>query len=383
MIRHFFVLFLGVCIAACSSNGSSGNEEQHGGSARLVLGRLQIPLFDSVTVHVYAEDMENMRISANSVSENIKIDGIPLGEYRKFEVKVYADKGKEVLKGEATTNIVANQTASILIPLTALYGFLRLEIPLGLANSENIHSGTLFLDSRQFQMQIETGKGIFNTGALPINQTFNLRIELKDQNDKVLFYGEKSVKISAIRQTEIVPLYSTMGSITLELETSALEPLQILAVLPTSKTRTPQHYGDLFFTEFRTSPDSYEYMEIYNATLDTLELSNCRVAKTRTSSEGQSRFSISKYLAFPPMEFLLLGRELVEDADFNYTKFILTDDGQTIIFFCDDLVIDSLVTNQFPLKTRRIHLPISNFMYRDKESSWCAGFSPKQDAECP
>jgi len=383
MIRQFYVLFLAACFAACSNGGSSGNEEQHGGSARLVLGRLQVPLFDSISVHVSAENMEKMRISANSVSDNLKIDGIPLGETRKFEVKVYADKGKEVLNGEATANIVANQIPSIPISLKPLLGFLRLEIPLGLANSENIRSGTLFLDSLQFQMQIETGKGIFSTGALPLNQTFKLRIELRDPNGTILFRGEKDVKISALQQTETMQLYSTMGSIVLELEASAIEPLQILAILPKSKTRTPQYYGDLFFTEFRTSPTDYEYMEIYNATLDTLELSNCLISKGR----NQKGLYISEYLTVPPMEFFLLGRESVENADFTYYDFGLTDDGQPIGIFCYNQVIDSLATkeadNPFPLKTKRMHLPLANFMYRDIGTSWCAGFSPGLDAVCP
>jgi len=398
MIRHFCVLLLAACsmwaamvtllIAACSSVSSGINDELHGGSAKLVLGRLQVPLFDSVSVHVSAEDMENIRISANSVNDNLKIDGIPLGEYRLFVVKVYADKGKEVLRGETTANIVANQTVSIPISLTALFGFLRMEIPLGLANSENIHSGTLFLDSLQFQMQIEIGKGIFSTGALPLNQTFNLRIELRDPSGKILFRGEKNVKISTLQQTETMQLYSTMGSIVLEFEASTIEPLQILAVLPKSKTRAPQYYGDLFFTEFRTSPDDYEYMEIYNATLDTMSLSYCRIAQSRGSTAITTKLDMPENLIVPPMDFIILGRDSIENADYNYKKFVLTDGGQTLGLFCDDLVIDSLSTketnNRFPIiKGLSTQLPLSNFMNRSIGKSWCSGFSPKQDAECP
>jgi hypothetical protein len=57
------------------------------------------------------------------MNADIKIDGIPFGENRKFEVKIYADYGKEVLKGEATANIIAGQTITIPISLTTLFGF--------------------------------------------------------------------------------------------------------------------------------------------------------------------------------------------------------------------------------------------------------------------
>ncbi|MCL2283420.1 MAG: hypothetical protein FWC26_08910 [Fibromonadales bacterium] len=392
MIRHFCVLFFAACglwtamvtlfFAACSGGGSSGGEEQHGGSAKLMLGRLQIPLFDSISVHVSAANMENMHLSAKSESDNLKIDGIPLGENRKFEVKVYADKGKQILKGEATADIAVNKTVSIPIALTALYGFLRLEIPLGLANSENIHSGTLFLDSLQLQMQIENGKGIFNTGALPLNQTFALRIELKDSNGSILFFGEKQIKVSAIQQVETMQLHSTKGSAILELEASSIEPLQILAILPKSKSRVPENYGDLFFTEIfadpKTNGEPFEYMEIYNATLDTLELSECRI----------SQLKMPEGLILPPMEFLFFGRDSVENTDFAYESFALTNNGFIISFYCGNSLIDSLSTkdtdNPFPIaRGKAMQLPLSNFMNRNSGNSWCFGFSPKQDASCP
>jgi len=392
MIRHFCVLLFVASImwtatvtlflAACSSSSSGANEEQRGGSAKLVLGRLQVPLFDSISVHVSAADMENIHISANSVNENLKIDGIPLGENRKFEVKVYADNGKQVLNGEASTDIAAGQTVTLPISLTPLSGFLRLEIPLGLANNENIHSGTLSLDTLKFQMQIENGKGIFSTGALPLNRIFTLKLELKDPKGSVLFFGEKQIKLSSLQQTETMPLQSTRGSAVLELEASSIEALQILAVLPQSKTRTPQYYGDLFFTEIYADPkvngEPFEYMEVYNATLDTLELGLCQI----------SQLKMPENLILPPMEFLFFGQDSVENADFKYKGFNLTNNGFNISFSCGNQVIDSLSTKQtgnpFPsARGKAIHLPLSNYMNRDKGSSWCFGFSPKQNAYCP
>ncbi|MCL2207806.1 MAG: hypothetical protein FWB90_06915 [Fibromonadales bacterium] len=394
MIRHFCVLFFAAStlwtavvtlfLAACSSGGGSiGHEEQRGGSAKLVLGRLQVPLFDSISVHVSAANMENIHISANSVNENLKIDGIPLGENRKFEVKVYADNGKPVLSGEASADISAGQTVTLPISLTPLSGFLRLEIPLGLANSENIHSGTLSLDSLNFQMQIENGKGIFSTGALPLNLAFTLKLELKDPKGSVLFFGEKQIKLSALQQTETMQLQSNRGSAVLELEASSIEPLQILAILPKSQTRTPQYYGDLFFTEIyadpKTNGEPFEYMEVYNATLDTLELGLCQI----------SQLKMPEGLILPPMEFLFFGQDSVENTDFKYKGLNLTNTGFKISFSCGNQVIDSLSTtknadNPFPIsRGKAMQLPLSNFKNRDKGSSWCFGFSPKQDAYCP
>jgi len=392
MLRSFCILCIVACIAACSH--VDGNKWQpENGVVNLFLGKLQIPLFDSISIHVSAEDMESIYISANSIKDNIKIDGIPLGESRKFEVKVYADYGKLVQKGDATTDLNANQMLTIPITLKPLAGFLRLEIPLGLPNNTDIHSGTLFLDALEFQMQIENGKGIFSTGALPLNQTLTLSLELKNIKGEVLFTGQKQISLSSILQDETMQLQSTRGSVILELEASYDGPTQISAVLPNSVSRKPENYGDLFFTELFINPKvkgtDFEYMEIYNATLDTLELSHCRIAQSRgNTTVGKNRLNMPDSLILPPMEFLFFGRDSVENTDFNYQDFELVNTKQSLGFFCGNLAVDSLyyseeIDNPFPMALgKAMQLPLSNFAERTTGASWCFGFSPKMDASC-
>jgi hypothetical protein len=377
---------------SCSSGGgkSDGNEEN--ASVSLFLGKLQVPSFDSISVRVSAANMESIRVSVNSIKDNIKIDGIPIGESRKFEVTIYADYGKAVQKGEAVADIYANQTITIPISLTALYGFIKIEVPLGIANNTGINSGKLIIGNLEFSMQIENGKGIFNTTALPLNQLLMLRIDLKNINGETIFIGQKEITLSAILQTETMQLQSTRGSVVLELNANSDRPSQILAILPISVSRKPENYGDLFFTEIFANPktygDDFEYMEIYNATLDTLELSWCRIAKTITSTKDAERLDMPEELILPPMEFLYFGRDSTLNADFNYTDFVLTNVGQSLGFFCGNNIIDTLRfsangENPFPLAQKKaMQLPISNFATRTSGSSWCYGFSPKEDANC-
>jgi len=391
MFRFFGISLAAICITACSHGG--GDNGQLGDSGvSLFLGRLQVPLFDSISVNVSGADMANIHISTNSIKDNIKIDGIPLGENREFAVKVYADQGKLVQEGKATADLNSNQTVTIPISLKALAGFLRLEIPLGLLNNTDVHSGTLFLNSLEFKMQIENGKGVFNTGALPLNQIFALNLELKNLKGEIIFTGQKQITLSAILQTETMQLQSTKGSAILELEANYNKPVQILAMLPLSTSRKPENYGDLFFTEIfadpKTNGDGFEYLEIYNATLDTLELSSCRIATNRNTNAATTRLDMPENLILPPMEFLFFGRDSVENADFNYEKFGLGNTAQSLGFFCGNSVIDSLYystkeENPFPMaKGKAMQLPLSNFANRAIGASWCFGSSPRQDAFC-
>jgi hypothetical protein len=166
-------------------------------------------------------------------------------------------------------------------------------------------------------------------------------------------------------------------------------------MLPISVSRQPENYGDLFFTEIFADPKSgngyeyFQYLEIYNATLDTLELSECRVAREATTDSKTYHFKKPEDIILLPMEFLYFGRDSVADADFNYAGLVLVKTGQSLGFFCGDIIIDTLdfsakSGNQFTIvQGKAMQLPLPNFANRTSGSSWCSGLSPKQDAQCP
>jgi hypothetical protein len=384
---------IGLFVVACTGGGGGGGGgEQAAGIVKLFLGKLQVPMFDSISVNVSAADMASIHISKNSLDDNLKIEGIPQGENRTFEVKIYADNGKLAQKGEAIADIKADENITIPIIMDALVGFLRIEIPLGFTNNTGVHSGKLFLENMEFDMKFENGKGVFNTNALPLDKLL-LKIKLYDKNGEPLFSGEKEITLYMISQNETIQLKSEKGSATLELEASINELTQILAMLPISISRPPQNYGELFFTEIfaypKTSGQDFEYMEIYNSTLDTLLLSSCRVAENEGSSTSTKRLNMPSNLRVPPMEYLFFGRDSVAGADFNYKSFHLLVAGQSLGFFCGDLVIDTLTfsakgDNPFPLEIGKVmQLPLENYKNRTLGSSWCFGFSPREDAICP
>ncbi|MDR0516232.1 MAG: hypothetical protein LBH25_04230 [Fibromonadaceae bacterium] len=393
MLKHFCVLSVVCIFLACSESGNKGQNED--GAIKLFLGKLEVPMFDSISVRISASDMSDIHISERNIKDNLKIDGVPYGENREFEVKIYADSGKLVQKGEASADLIVGETHIIPISLVALAGFLRLEVPLGIPNNTGIHSGKLFLGNLQYNMKFETGKGVFSTNSMSLDEVFEIEIELYDSKGEVLFIGNKTLSLSSIVQTETIQLQSTKGQVILELQASSDKPSQVLAMLPESSYgyRKPENFGDLFFTEIfaypKTSGQDFEYMEIYNITLDTLLLSGCRIAENETSSTTTKRLNMPKNLILPPMEYLFFGRDSVVGADFNYKTFHLLTTGQSLGFFCEDLVIDTIAfyakgENLFPLeKGRAMQLPLANYQNRTQGSSWCFGSSPKSDAMCP
>jgi len=358
----------------------------------LFLGKMQVPLFDSICVDVSGAGMVNIHISQKSLGDNIKIDGIPFGENRKFTVKVYADGGKLVQKGEAVANINPNESPTIPITLEDLFGFLNMEIPLGFTNNTGVYSGKLLLGNIVYEMKFENGKGVFNTRALPLNEKLHLRIELYDKDKSLLFEGEDDVTLNSISQNKTMQLRSSKGSVTLEVTTSSDGPKQIVVTLPDSAhgKRAPQSYGDIFFTEIYASPastedDYFQYMELYNSTSDTLQLlsKNCRIMRT----DNSAKHDITD-LTIPPMSYAIVGRSKVLDKDYSCGSFALLKTEMKLGLFCGDAAIDTLTysnkgDNKFPLeKGIAMQLPLANYKTRALGSSWCLGSSPRKEALC-
>jgi hypothetical protein len=380
-------------VLACSkSDGESHNED---GSIKLFLGKLDVPMFDSISVHISAPDMNDIHISEISIRDNLKIDGIPYGENRQFEVEIYADSGKLVLRGDAAADIVQGETPLIPIALTALAGFLRLEVPLGIPNNTGIHSGIMSINGLEYRMKFEDGKGFFITNSLDLEEDFEIRVELYDSKGEILFQGDETIFISSFMQTATIKLYLTKGSAILELQAASEGQIQILAVLPADafgSARTPKNFGDLFFTEIFADPaegNDYQYMELYNPTFDTLQLKNCRIARNIGLVDGSgNRIKIDKDLILPPINYIILGRKDVDNANYSYGTYNLLKTSQSLGFFCGDFTIDSLTysksgDNIFPLaKGKAMQLPLANYKTRTRGSSWCFGASPGTDAIC-
>jgi len=393
MFKCLCILFTTACILACSHVSGDKEQQPESSGVNLFLGKLQVPLFDSISVDVSAADMVAIHISRNSLGENINIEGIPEGENRKFKVKVYADAGVLVQEGEATADIKAGEGTVIPITLNALFGFLKLEIPLGFTNNTGVSSGKLFVANMEFDMKFENGKGVFNTRSLPLNRELSIEIELYDDEKNLLFVGDKKITLNSISQNETIQLRSIKGLVILELTAKSDGPMQILAMLPPSAfgKRTPKNYGDIFFTEIYANPasiedDYFQYMELYNSTSDTLQLlsKQCRLVRM----DNGTKHDITD-LTIPPMSYAIIGRSKALNKDYSCGSFALLKTEMSLGLFCGDLAIDTLTYstknkgNLFPVeKGTAMQLPLENYKTRTLGSSWCLGFSPRQDALC-
>lgn len=385
------VLFLlATWLQSCGGDGGGGAVLPTRCEARILLGKESVPLFDSLVVLVSSSDMTSMHFLFSDLQEELKLTDLPPGTDRTFKVQVFADGGQMVQQGEVVSDLPSGEPVTLNMVLLALAGFLRIEVPLGFDNSAGIVAGSMVLKSsgqpdKTYVLQIVDGKGFFLTGALPLNTDFMLQIDLIDTGNVILFNGTRSLRLASLLQNESLALKSTRGEANLVLTLASGEPMQILASLPVAQLRVPVKEHEVLFTELfpypKTSGDDYEFMELYNTTLDTLDLSGCIIGKTRTSSGATAALSMPTGTLLAPMAYWVLGRDSVSFAQYRYTSFVLSNSGQSLLLHCAGLVLDSLtyalpsdLVNPFPLVAgASMQLPLRNWQSRALGASWCAG----------
>ncbi len=400
-------------LVACGRSGSDAQaSDELGYAVGIVLGRNQVPLFDSLVVRVGGPNMDERRyIYTGSIPELLALDSIPPGEDRIFNLQVYAGGGVLVQSGEATATVAAGSELRIPIVLKALKGFLQVSVKLGLANTLGVCAGTMQMQGAsqdlRFPMTVSQGVGLFQSIPVELDSTWQVSVTLWDCGNSQLFQGSRVIVLSSLNNNAVFELGDARSQVILEATFATLSPVQVPALLSASRTRAPQSQGEAFFTEImanpKTSGDDYEYLELYNATLDTLDMGGCAIARSRSTTGTTTNLPLPAGMKLPPMEYLVVGRDSVPVAEWHYNSFVLTNSAQSLVLHCNGLLLDSLyytmatdTLNPFPnVVAHSMQLPISAWQNRQNGHSWCAGQdsiifgnlwlkgSPGWAAQCP
>ena len=155
-------------------------------------------------------------------------------------------------------------------------------------------------------------------------------------------------------------------------------------ILAGSRRRVPQSAHDLLILELlpnpKTSGDDWEYTEVFNATLDTLVLDSCKLAKSRTSTTGSTATNLLG-CAVMPGQFAIIGRDSVGLRNCSAGSFTLANTSQSVVLACGNLLVDSIAYNSptdslnpFPVQVgKSLEIPLAHYSQRSNGAAWCAG----------
>lgn len=385
----FTAAFLGACSQENGTADRPNSSEVGGARLHLNIAKSQVPLSDSLVIDLVGPDTFHVVLPGDSAKFDKTLDP---GDWN-FYAKFYAN-GILVQRGEALAKLAADDDKTVSIEMKAVAGFLSVQIPLGLGNPLDIARGTLLVDGdKDYDFQIGEQTATAATGLLELGKTYTVHVYLYSKSGEILFQTSSEVTIDGENFAVDWKLSSLRADVSFEIVVDSLRTLSATGHLP-SKLRTPKS-GDLLITEFLTGTKC-GFVEIYNPNLDTLDLSDCNLWATTSSSLKQVTESLVD-VKMTPSSYLVFGKDSCEGRDVAATLSMPGTKG-SIVFRCEENVaidslfytkegVDSLGIAAFPIasssKALSVQLPIQNYKTKDQGDSWCSGeYSLHADASC-
>ena len=358
-------------------------------SVKLSLKYKAPPLLDSLVLDCYGTDTLHYVHSVDDAS--FSMDLFP-GDNWKFKAKIYAN-GALMQKGELETKLTAGTAVNLSIQMHPVVGFVYVEVPLGLKNETGVTSGKMTLssgnDRYEIPMETTTEGIVFKSGMLPLGREYNVVITLSNSDGADIYKVSDKFTLSEDSPVPDLTLNSLRSKVAVSIEPADERHIEITVPLKAGY-RSPRS-EDLLITEFFVSPDSkdstqYEFVELYNGTIDTLILDDCSLG---VLSSGSMRYVPLTTSEIAPQQVLVLGDAKSENVA---PPHIYTDGWTTlvgtkssIVLKCNGETMDSLYystspdsvhTNVVPISTKNgisTQLNIEYWKSRSDSTAWCLG----------
>jgi hypothetical protein len=377
-------------LAACSRD--SGGEsvayvESNSAKVLLNLDYSEVPLMDSLVLDCYGAD--TLHLVKGPDQQQLELDLFP-HQHWVFSAKLYAN-GNLMQKGEVEAKLEAGKTTEVSLKMHALAGFIYLRIPLGFGNPANIAYGQMELRSADslhtYLMEMDGSDGVFHTDLLPLETAYTLKITLYDSQDNSIYQVEDSLFLSQDTPVPSLELKSLRGKVQLSLDFSSEVNLEAVLHLPAGR-RAPNK-NELIVSEFFSAPlksdsSQYEFIEIYNGSIDTLLLDGCTIG---TGSTGSKAWEITASEIVPGAVLVFGDSSANTPNEFRNTATWgdLTNTKSSIVLQCGGTILDSLFYSNAdslqavpnystPTKNpQSSHLDLSQWENRSDGSAWSLG----------
>lgn len=333
----------------CGSESVQSNDVSSDGATASVALKLEYastPLLDSLVLDCYGADTLHYVHSTDDASFGLEL--FP-NDHWNFKAKIYAN-GTLMQVGEVETKLEAGTTVNLNIQMHAIVGFVYIDIPLGLHNEAGIKSGEMVLTSKSgtqtIPMEFSASKGVFKSGSLKLGETYDISIALLDSEGKKIYELTDKFDLTEDSPVPNLQLKSLRSQVALAIQAAADKNIEMSLPLPAGYRKPKAE--EILITEYFSAPSTndttqYEFVEIYNGSLDTLILDDCSLGITSSSSTKHIPLTVSE---IAPSQVLVLGNPNSKNTP---PLFVNTDGwvdmanskGQ-VILKCDGITLDSL-----------------------------------------
>ncbi|MCQ2100920.1 MAG: lamin tail domain-containing protein [Fibrobacter sp.] len=329
-----------------STNNQLSSVDVEKTSVSLRFSYTETPLVDSLVLDCLGPD--TLHLIHAPGNPDFSLDLFP-SDHWSFKAKIYAN-GDLLQMGELEAKLSAGAAVNLSIQMHAIVGFVYIEVPLGLNNSAGVTRGTMTLtsdkDSYTIPMTQTATAGIFKSGMLKLGANYDVEITLFGEDGKGIYKLKDKFLLTEDSPVPNLTLNSLRSQVSLMVNFAPEKNVELTLPLPAGY-RKPRA-NELLITEVMAAPDNkdttqYEFVEIYNGSLDTLILDDCAIGLTSSSSTKFIPLTVSE---IPPNEILVLGNPNSQ----NTPALHIGTDGWNdmgnskgfVILKCDDITLDSL-----------------------------------------
>ncbi|MCQ2090674.1 MAG: lamin tail domain-containing protein [Fibrobacter sp.] len=347
-----------VCATAfwnCGNDSAQSNNNIVDGNTASVALKLEYanaPLLDSLVLDCYGADTLHLVHGADDA--NFGLELFP-NDHWNFKAKIYAN-GNLMQVGELETKLEAGTAVNLSIQMHAIVGFVYIDIPLGLHNEAGIKSGVMKLttDGEEYTIPMEftANSGVFKSGSLKLGKTYDISIALMDSEGQKIYELSDSFDLTEDSPIPNLKLKSLRSQVALAIQAAAEKNLELSLPLPAGYRKPKAE--EILITEYFSAPSTndttqYEFVEIYNGSLDTLILDDCSLGITSSTSTKHFPLTVSE---IAPSQVLVLGNPNSKNTPPLYVN---TDGWQDmgnskgqVILKCDGVTLDSLYYSSAP-----------------------------------
>lgn len=350
------------------------------------------PQIDSLVIDGIGAD--TLHLKGTAEKPYFDVDVFP-GDWN-FQARLYAN-GSLMQTGEVSAKLEAGSSRDLSIQMHALAGFIYVEIPLGFGNPTGIASGKLALNNGTetftYPMEMAGSTAVFRSAMLPLDTDYSFTLSLMDSSGVEIYRTEDNFHLDENTPVPNLQIKSLRAKISLAIKLAEEVKMEFNLALPAGSRRPS--VGDMIITEVFSAPNSsdtsqYEFVEIYNGSLDTLQLDGCTLGLTSVASKGWNITASS----IAPTQALVLGNVLSENTpeEFRNTDSWASGSGLNnsngaVVLQCNGSVLDSLYyrdspdsihTNVVPAlgsskygQSAQLNLP--QYENRRDSSAWCLG----------
>ena len=398
--KHPNIVAATLCAFALWNCGSNSHDSSAEISASLnaehasVALKLQYntpPLLDSLVLDCYGAD--TLHYVRSTDSAQFDMDLFPSDNWS-FKAKIYAN-GALMQVGELSTKLEAGAVENLSIQMHPIVGFVLVEVPTGLRNESGIVSGTMTLTSASenysIPMEESTGKIFFKSGMLKLGVEYDVEISLLDSAGNAIYSLSDKFLLTEDSPVPELSLNSLRSKVALGIQ--AADERHVAITLPLRSAFRKPKADDLLITEYLSAvggKDSslFEFVEIYNGSIDTLLLDDCVLGITSSNTLKRYALTVSEIL---PGQVMVLGDAASEKTPGEFVNTDgwsdMTNSKGSIILQCDGITLDSLYYASAPDSLHANVVPalgsgkynqsgqlnIDHWKSRKDSTAWCLG----------